>query len=96
MASVRKTVLRCLPALATMPGAVGLARPAWAEGDECIDLYVKRNQIYADAHYCFKTKKALSYFSNKDCVPGEPRLTPGQQHRIAEIQAASRRYQCRD
>jgi hypothetical protein len=69
-------------------------QPARAEGDECISLYVKRNQIYADAHYCFKTEKALQYFSNRDCMPGEPRLTSSQRRQIAEIQREERRY-CR-
>jgi hypothetical protein len=69
-------------------------QPAWAEGDECISLYVKRNQIYADAHYCFKTEKALQYFSNRDCIPGKPRLTPSQRRQIAEIEKEARRY-CR-
>jgi len=67
---------------------------ARAEGDECISLYVKRNQIYADAHYCFKTEKALQYFNNNGCIPGEPRLTASQQRQIAEIQKQEKRY-CR-
>jgi hypothetical protein len=75
---------------------VGIASvpAARAEGDECISLYVKRNQIYADAHYCFKTEKALQYFSNNGCIPGEPRLTSSQQRQIAEIQKQEKRY-CR-
>jgi hypothetical protein len=86
--------LSCPIALVIIAGIAGI-EPARAEGDECIDLYVKRNQIYADAHYCFKTKLALQYFSNSGCIPGEPRLTPGQQRSVAEIQKEEQRYNCR-
>jgi YARHG domain len=83
----------CSLALVIIAGIASI-QPARAEGDECISLYVKRNQIYADAHYCFKTEKALQYFSNSGCIPGEPRLTSSQQRQIAEIQKEEKRY-CR-
>jgi hypothetical protein len=83
----------CSLVLVMIAGIAGI-QPARAEGDECISLYVKRNQIYADAHYCFKTEKALQYFSNNGCIPGEPRLTSSQQRQIAEIQKQEKRY-CR-
>jgi len=86
-------VRSCSLILAMVAGIAGVP-PARAEGDECISLYVKRNQIYADAHYCFKTEKALQYFSNNGCIPGEPRLTSSQQRQIAEIQKQEKRY-CR-
>lgn len=89
------TTRNCALALAMAAGLAGFPQPIRAEGDECIDLYVKRNQIYADAHYCFKTKKALDYFSNKGCIPGEPRLSASQQRRVAEILAEQRRNNCR-
>jgi len=85
--------IRFLSALCTI-AAIGGAQPARAEGDECISLYVKRNQIYADAHYCFKTEKALTYFSNQGCIPGESRFTASQQRQIAEIKRQERQY-CR-
>jgi hypothetical protein len=78
-----------------MIAAFAGVQPARAEGDECISLYVKRNRIYADAHFCFKTAEALSYFSNQDCIPGEPRLTSSQQRQIAEIKKQERQYRCR-
>jgi hypothetical protein len=74
---------------------IAMIQPARAEGDECISLYVQRNRIYADAHYCFKTETALQYFSNSGCIPGEPRLTSSQQRQVAEIQRQERRYNCR-
>jgi hypothetical protein len=76
-------------------GIVASAGVARAEGDECVQLFIDRNQVYADAHYCFKTKDALAYFSNAGCIPGEPRLTRAQEERVAEIQREERRNNCR-
>jgi YARHG domain len=83
--------LLALAMIATFAG-VQVAR---AEGDECISLYVKRNRIYADVHYCFKSETALTYFSNQGCIPGEPRFTSSQQRQIAEIKKQERQYHCR-
>ncbi len=33
----------------------------------CADLWVKRNQIYKDHGYCFKTPRAVAYFGNQGC-----------------------------
>ena len=90
---VARTQRRLLLALGVIAAIAG-TQSARAEGDECISLFVKRNQIYADAHYCFKTEKALTYFSNQGCIPGEPRFTASQQREIAEIKRQERRY-CR-
>jgi hypothetical protein len=90
MVAMTQSRLLVLAVIAAIAGV----QPARAEGDECISLFVKRNQIYADAHYCFTTEKALAYFSNRDCIPGEPRLTSSQQRQIAEIKKQERRY-CR-
>ena len=84
----------CTLALVVIAGIAGI-QLVRAEGDECISLYVQRNQIYADAHYCFKTKQALEYFSNVGCKPGEPRLTSSQQRRVAAIQSQERQNNCR-
>jgi len=45
----------------TVIGGAGAGR---AEGDQCVQLFIDRNKVYADAHYCFKTKEALAHFSN--------------------------------
>ncbi len=84
-------------ALAVVVGGIvasaGVARAQ--DGDECVQLFIDRNQVYAEAHYCFKTREALAYFSNAGCIPGEPRLTRGQERRVAEIQREERRHNCR-
>jgi hypothetical protein len=90
---VARTQSGLLLALGVIAAIAG-TQSALAEGDECISLFVKRNQIYADAHYCFKTETALAYFSNRGCIPGEPRLTSSQQRQIAEIKKQERQY-CR-
>jgi hypothetical protein len=77
----------------TLLGGAGAARAQ--SGDQCVQLFIDRNKVYADAHYCFKTKEALAYFSNAGCHPGEPRLTASQQRRVAEIQRAERQSNCR-
>jgi hypothetical protein len=65
------------PAIAALAAALvlvplALAKPAAAgdvQGDayDCQELWVMRNQIYKDNGYCFKTKKARSYFGNGGC-----------------------------
>ena len=84
-------------ALAVLVGSTvaGLGVVHAQDGDRCVQLFIDRNQVYADAHYCFKTREALAYFSNAGCIPGAPHLTPGQERRIAEIQREERRYNCR-
>ena len=64
---------RSLPLAVLVGGCLRFTR---ADADpDCIGLFVERNRIYAEAHYCFKTKEALAYFSNESCIPGEPHLT---------------------
>ena len=62
---------------------------------DCIGFFVERNRVYAEAHYCFKTPRALEYFSNAGCVPGEPHLTSAQASRVADIQREEQLNNCR-
>ena len=61
-----------LAALVAASGAVSTL-PASAMPDDaaavvsCQDISVMRNQIYKDNGYCFKTKRARSYFGNGGC-----------------------------
>jgi hypothetical protein len=91
-----KMFVKTCMAISLVGGLVMGAGAARAQdGDQCVQLFIDRNKIYADAHYCFKTKEALAYFSNKGCIQGEPRLTASQQRRVAEIQRAERQNNCR-
>jgi hypothetical protein len=89
------SVMNSALALVMAAAMTAVGQPVRAEGDECIGLYLQRNRVYADAHYCFKTKEALAYFSNAGCIPGEPRLSPSQRGQLARITAEERRYNCR-
>lgn len=67
-----KTRYLALAALVAAGGAVSpLPASAMpddaADGYSCHELWVMRNQIYRDNGYCFKTKKARSYFGNGGC-----------------------------
>ncbi len=37
-------------------------------GPNCEFLYVMRNAIYAQHHYCFQTARAIATFGNQGCV----------------------------
>ena len=41
-------------------------------GPNCEFLYVMRNQIYAEHHYCFQTPRAIAAFGNQGCVSRNP------------------------
>lgn len=68
--------------LAAAPFALANA----ARADACDRLWYKRNAIYADAGYCFKTERARSVFG-PGCHPPYGRLSPWARRRVSEIQA---------
>jgi hypothetical protein len=75
----------------------GTALPAAAQGI-CESLWVERNSIYKDAGYCFKTRRAISYFGNAGCryeYEGDIPLSYGQRARIQQILAEERVNGCR-
>ena len=66
-------------------------------GGDCQALWVERNQFYKDAGYCFKTQRAIQYFSNDGCtVQDESRIrfSPDVQRRIQEIIRQERAMNC--
>jgi hypothetical protein len=66
--------------------ALGVAYAGPARADRCDRLWYERNQIYADAGYCFKTERARSVFGAR-CYPPFGQLSPGAQRRVNELQA---------
>jgi hypothetical protein len=69
-----------------------------AQGDICHQLWVERNQIYADKGYCFKTERAIRYFGNRGCryeVQDDVPLSRRERARVADIQAEEREMGCR-
>ena len=69
-----------------------------AQGRVCQELWVERNQIYADKGYCFKTERAIRYFGNRGCryeVQEDVPLSRRERARVADIQAEEREMDCR-
>jgi YARHG domain len=67
-----KTRYLALAALVAAGGAVSPLPASAMSADtaavvSCQDIWVMRNQIYKDNGYCFKTKKARTYFGNGGC-----------------------------
>jgi hypothetical protein len=73
-----------LATAATLAAVVVHAGPARA--DVCDRLWYERNEIYADAGFCFKTPRARAVFGER-CYPPYGQLSPGAQRRVNEIQA---------
>lgn len=65
----------------------------------CERLWVARNQIYKDAGYCFKTRRAIAYFGNAGCQYDDQSSVPlsrGEHARVARLQAEERELGCSD
>ena len=65
--------------------------PRWMS---CEELWHARNAIYADAGYCFKTRRARAVFGRR-CYPPYGRLTRYERRRIRRIEKWEYRKGCR-
>ena len=68
-----------------------------ASAQSCNDLWVERNTYYKQGGYCFKTRRAISYFGNAGCAYDNERDMPLSQAvraRINQIVALERAYRC--
>jgi TolA-binding protein len=71
-------------------------RPARkSSSTSCHDLWVRRNQIYKNKGYCFKTSKGKRYFGNAGCWTSNPRLSRSEKNRVNSILRQERRNGCR-
>jgi len=61
----------------------------------CESLWVERNQIANVAGACFQSPLGQAVFDNGDCVPGPPALSEDALNRIARIERAEARAECR-
>ncbi|MDC7788103.1 YARHG domain-containing protein [Rhodoplanes sp. TEM] len=89
-----RTLLAGAVALAIVAGT---AETVVAQG-ACEQLWVERNSIFKARGYCFKTRRAISYFGNAGCVYDNENavpLSPGERARVAQIRAMERQYGCR-
>jgi hypothetical protein len=70
---------------------------AMAQDGSCADLWYRRNEIYKDAGYCFKTSRAIRTFGNAGClydVDADVPLSPGERGVIAGIVRRERYLAC--
>jgi hypothetical protein len=71
---------------------------AAARADDCDALSYRRNAIYKDAGYCFKTAAQIRNFGNAGCRfddQADVPLSARQRSEIAEIVREERAYGCR-
>lgn len=61
-----KLILSVAALLATSP----------ARAESCGGLYARRNGVYKDAGYCFKTPRAVRMFGNVDCQYDDVNAVP--------------------
>lgn len=90
------SIQRCLIS-ALVVAATGVGSISVASAQSCQELWVERNSYYKEAGYCFKTRRAISYFGNGSCIYDIEAAVPlprGVRVRIAEITALERRNGC--
>ena len=58
--------LRALACLSLVVGAVPILAVE-AKAQSCSELWYRRNSIYKQAGYCFKTARAIQTFGNAGC-----------------------------
>jgi hypothetical protein len=64
---------------------------------ECLQLWLRRNQIFKDRRYCFKTRAAIDYFGNAGCVYNNEDsilITTLERSTILQIAARERALRC--
>ena len=69
------------------------ARPASAES--CYDLWYDRNEIYADAGYCFKSRLGQETFGNKGCFTSSPNFNDVEALELKLIRREEKRRGCK-
>ena len=59
----------------------------------CEDLWLARNQIYADNGYCFQSQRARAIFG-PGCIPPYGKLAPEEAREVSILQSWERRRGC--
>ena len=67
--------------------------PALAKGEGCAELWHRRNAIYADHGYCFRTARAIAVFG-RGCFAPYGRLSVGAAQEVRRLQAMEARRGC--
>ena len=68
--------------------------PVNLRGDRCGELWFKRNLIFHNHGFCFRTERAKAVFDVRDCTTRDPQLTFEEQNQVRELQALERQYGC--
>src|SRR5262245_16902249 len=50
--------------------------PQQVKKKSCGDLWILRNSVFKDAHYCFKTPRAINFFGNQGCLYDDQAAVP--------------------
>ena len=75
---------------------LGLAQQALAQDASrmsCEELWMARNQIYANNGYCFQTQRARAIFG-PGCIPPYGKLAPEEAREVSALQSWERRRGC--
>jgi hypothetical protein len=65
-------------------------------GMSCYDLWHRRNQIFAENGYCFKSQRGIQTFGNSGCYTDAPDPPMYQQREVEAIKAQEARMSCRN
>ena len=75
---------------------LGLAQQALAQDASrmsCEELWLARNQIYANNGYCFQSQRARAIFG-PGCTPPFGKLAPEEAREVSALQSWERRRGC--
>ncbi len=79
--------------LALLLGLAQQARAQVASRMSCEELWLARNQIYANNGYCFQSQRARAIFGH-GCVPPFGKLAPEEAREVSALQSWERRRGC--
>lgn len=82
--------------LITMAGfLVALMVSGSASAASCADLWYKRNSIYAQYGYCFKSSLGQRTFGNEGCYTNSPKLSGRDKAIVDNIKREEARRGCK-
>ncbi len=76
-----------------LTAAPGVVQADGYRGYTCGDLWLARNDIYANKGYCFKSAAGKATYPNS-CFPPYGKLNSFEQNEVNKIKAEERRLRC--
>ncbi len=92
-ANMRKWMMAMAVALVAPAGLADGAGAQELSQLSCRALWYQRNQVYAEAGYCFQTADAIATFG-RGCFPPYGKLTRAEQRRVDEVRSWEARRGC--